>query len=43
MLMFVHISSRYTDEDIKEVNAGLNNHAVIAYDYFELPIPRNVQ
>lgn len=43
MLMFVHISSRYTDEDIKEVNAGLNNRAVIAYDYFELPIPRNVQ
>ena len=43
MLMFVHISSRYTDEDIKEVNADLNNRAVIAYDYFELPIPRNVQ
>lgn len=43
MLMFVHISSRYTDEDIKEVNADLNNLAVIAYDYFELPIPRNVQ
>lgn len=42
-LMFVHISNRYTDEDIKEVNAGLNNRAVIAYDYFELPIPRNVQ
>ena len=41
-LMFVHISNRYTDEDIKEVNTGLNNRAVIAYDYFELPIPRNV-
>lgn len=42
-LLIVHISSRYTDEDIKEVSALLEGRAVIAYDYFELPIPRNVK
>lgn len=42
-LLFVHISSRYTDEDIREVSAALNDKAAIAFDYFELPIPRNVQ
>lgn len=42
-LMFVHISNRYTDEDIKEVNTTLNNQAIIAYDYLELPIPRTVK
>ena len=42
-LLIVHISSRYTDEDIKEVSASLEGRAVIAYDYFELPIPRNVK
>lgn len=42
-LLIVHISSRYTDENIKEISASLEGRAVIAYDYFELPIPRNVK
>ena len=42
-LLIVHISSRYTDEDIKQVSASIEGRAVIACDYFELPIPRNVK
>lgn len=39
-LLFVHISSRYTDEDITEVKNDLEDRVTIAHDYFELPIPR---
>lgn len=42
-LVFVHISSRYTDEDIEVVKSQLPDNVFIAHDYFELPIPRTVQ
>lgn len=42
-LLFVHISSRYTDLDITEVNDSLQDGVTIAHDYFELPIPRKSQ
>lgn len=41
-LLFVHISSRYTEEDILEINESLPVGATIAFDYFELPIPRTL-
>lgn len=42
-LVFVHISSRYTAEDIEVVKNQLADNVFIAHDYFELPIPRTVQ
>ena len=43
ILVFVHISNRYDDADIDLVKTNLKDNVFIAHDYFELPIPRNVQ